>query len=73
MQWTGSHQDLAMQLATVDTVQGNFDDASLTHFGVTTPAQPDQQQLCAWQAGTGSLSARDFWMTACITPGGVLS
>jgi len=35
-QWTGSHHDLAMQPATVETVLGNFDNASLTHFGVTT-------------------------------------
>ena len=35
-QWTGSHHDLAMQPATAETVLGNFADASLTHFGVTT-------------------------------------
>jgi len=36
VQWTGSHHDLAMQPATAESVLGNFDDASLTHFGVTT-------------------------------------
>jgi hypothetical protein len=35
VQWSGSHHDLAMQPATVETVQGNFDDASLTQYGVT--------------------------------------
>ncbi len=35
-QWTGSHHDLAMQPATAATVLGNFDDASLTQFGVST-------------------------------------
>lgn len=35
-QWSGSHHDLAMQPATAATVLGNFDDASLTQFGVTT-------------------------------------
>ena len=35
-QWSGSHHDLAMQPAAGKTVLGNFDNASLTHFGVTT-------------------------------------
>jgi tetratricopeptide (TPR) repeat protein len=35
-QWTGSHHDLAMQEATAGTVLGNFDDASLTHYGITS-------------------------------------
>jgi predicted CXXCH cytochrome family protein len=35
-QWSGSHHDLAMQTANEKTVLGNFDNASLTHFGVTT-------------------------------------
>jgi len=34
--WTGSHHDLAMQPATRETVLGDFDNASLTHFGVTS-------------------------------------
>jgi tetratricopeptide (TPR) repeat protein len=34
--WTGSHHDLAMQEATDKTVLGNFDNASFTHYGVTT-------------------------------------
>ena len=36
MQWTGSHHDQAMQPATAETVLGDFDNAALTHFGVTT-------------------------------------
>jgi hypothetical protein len=35
-QWSGSHHDLAMQTASEQTVLGDFDNASLTHFGVTT-------------------------------------
>jgi len=35
-QWTGSHHDLAMQPATTKTVLGDFDNASLAQFGVTT-------------------------------------
>jgi predicted CXXCH cytochrome family protein len=35
-EWTGSHHDLAMQRADEKTVLGNFDDAKITYFGVTT-------------------------------------
>src|SRR5215813_2020028 len=34
--WRGSHHDLAMQEATESSVLGNFNDASITHFGVTS-------------------------------------
>ena len=34
--WTGSHHDLAMQVATAGTVLGDFDDATFTHHGVTS-------------------------------------
>ena len=34
--WTGSHHDLAMQVATAGTVLGDFDDAVFTHHGVTS-------------------------------------
>ena len=34
MDWKGSHHDLAMDVATEKTVLGDFDDATLTHFGV---------------------------------------
>jgi len=34
--WQGSHHDLAMQVASEETVLGDFDNASLLHFGVTT-------------------------------------
>ncbi len=32
----GSHHDLAMDDATDETVRGNFDDQTLTHFGITS-------------------------------------
>ena len=35
-EWTGSHHDLAMQLATEDTVLGDFNDAIFEDSGVTT-------------------------------------
>ncbi len=34
--WSGSHHDRAMQEATQETVLGDFDDATFTHFGVTS-------------------------------------
>ena len=34
--WSGSHHDLAMQEATAETVLGDFDGATFTHFGVTS-------------------------------------
>jgi predicted CXXCH cytochrome family protein len=34
--WTGSHHELAMQVATADTVLGDFNDASFEYFGSST-------------------------------------
>ncbi len=34
--WKGSHHDLAMQEATVETVLGDFDNATFTHYKVTS-------------------------------------
>jgi predicted CXXCH cytochrome family protein len=34
--WRGSHHDLAMQEATAATVLGDFDDASVTQYGITS-------------------------------------
>jgi predicted CXXCH cytochrome family protein len=34
--WTGSHHDLAMQPADNNTVLGDFNNASMTHYGVTS-------------------------------------
>src|SRR5262249_23395556 len=35
-EWIGSHHDLAMQRADEKTVLGHFNDARITHFGVTS-------------------------------------
>ncbi|HZN34016.1 MAG TPA: multiheme c-type cytochrome, partial [Pirellulaceae bacterium] len=35
-EWRGSHHDLAMDVATDATVLGNFNEATLTHHGVTS-------------------------------------
>jgi predicted CXXCH cytochrome family protein len=34
--WVGSHHELAMQVATADTVLGDFDNTSLDYYGTTT-------------------------------------
>lgn len=34
--WTGSHHDLAMQVATPETVLGDFENATFTHGGITS-------------------------------------
>jgi len=34
IEWLGSHHERAMQIATDKTVLGNFNDTSLTHFGI---------------------------------------
>jgi predicted CXXCH cytochrome family protein len=34
--WVGSHHELAMQVASADSVLGDFDDASFEYFGTTT-------------------------------------
>ena len=35
-EWVGSHHELAMQVATADTVLGDFDDATFDYYGETT-------------------------------------
>src|SRR5215207_9758333 len=34
--WTGSHHDLAMDRATDETVLGDFNNAELSHYGITS-------------------------------------
>src|SRR6516165_885166 len=56
--WNGSHHVLAMQPATTATMLGDFSDASLEHFGVTTTF---------FRAVTGSWSAPMAWTVRCTT------
>jgi len=35
-EWSGSHHDLAMQVAHEKTILADFDNASFTHFGITS-------------------------------------
>jgi hypothetical protein len=43
--WKGSHHALAMQTATTATVLGDFSDAKLEHFGVTTTFYRDGEKF----------------------------
>lgn len=43
--WLGSHHDLAMQAATVQTVLGDFDDREFTHFGNTSTFYRDGERF----------------------------
>lgn len=57
--WSGSHHDLAMQPANEDTVLGDFDQATFTHFGVTsTFFKKDGQYFVNTDGPDGQL--RDF-------------
>jgi predicted CXXCH cytochrome family protein len=54
--WQGSHHDQAMQVASDQTVLGDFDDATLTHFGVTTTfSRKDGRFLVRTDGPDGSL------------------
>ena len=50
--WSGSHHDLAMQVATADTVLGDFANASLTHFGVTSSFFKDNARFMVRTEGS---------------------
>ncbi|MHC4470326.1 MAG: hypothetical protein ACYS99_05120, partial [Planctomycetota bacterium] len=57
--WRGSHHDLAMQEATEETVLGDFDDASFTHFGVeSTFSKRDGKFVVRTEGADGEV--RDF-------------
>lgn len=50
--WRGSQHDLAMQPATAETVLGDFEDASIEHFGVTTTFSRDGDRLMVRSEGS---------------------
>lgn len=57
--WTGSHHDKAMQLATDETVLGDFDDATIEHDGIVSRLFRDGQRFMVHTEGeTGEM--RDF-------------
>ncbi len=53
LQWTDSHHDLAMQATTPETVLGDFNDASLTHFGVTSSFYKSGDRYMVRTEGSG--------------------
>ncbi len=67
--WTGSHHDLAMQVADETTVLGDFDDATFTHFGVTsTFYQRDGKFLVRTDGPDGELREYEVAYTFGVTP-----
>ncbi len=67
--WQGSHHDLAMQPANATTVLGNFDDASFTHFGITsTFYRQDERYLVRTDGADGSLQNFDILYTFGVYP-----
>ena len=53
VQWTGSHHDLAVQRASAATVLGNFDNARLTHFGVSSSFYKLNKSISVWKSANG--------------------
>lgn len=57
--WAGSDHDLAMQVATAETVLGDFDDASFTDAGTTTRFRRDGDRFFVRATGRDG-AERDF-------------
>ncbi len=67
--WSGSHHDLAMDLADDQTVLGDFDGASFTHFGVTsTFFRRDGQFFVRTDGPDGELHDYEIAYTFGVTP-----
>lgn len=59
--WTGSDHDLAMDLATDETVLGNFDNQEFTHFGVTSRMFRDGERFrITTEGASGKLETFDI-------------
>ena len=67
--WTDSHHDLAMQPATPDTVRGNFNSTTFTHFGVTSRFfQRDERFFVNTEGPDGELGDFEVTYTFGIEP-----
>ncbi|HYQ70706.1 MAG TPA: multiheme c-type cytochrome, partial [Gammaproteobacteria bacterium] len=67
--WQGSHHDLAMQPASETTVLGDFDNASLTHFGVTTNFfRKDDKFMVRTEGPDGKQQAYEIAFTFGVAP-----
>ncbi len=55
-EWSGSHHDLAMDLATDDKVLGNFENAELEHYGITSRMfRRDDKYMVHTEGPTGEM------------------
>ena len=67
--YAGSHHDLAMGLATNETVLGDFEDASLTHFGVTSRFyRRDGKFLVSTEGASGAIEEFEVKYTFGVDP-----
>lgn len=67
--WTGSHHDLAMDVASEATVLGDFDDARVTRFGVTsTFSRRDGRYVVRTDGPDGALRDFEIAYTFGVTP-----
>lgn len=67
--WRGSDHDLAMDLATEETVLGDFDDAEFTHYGVTSRMFRDGDRYrITTEAADGSMQTFDVKYTFGVHP-----
>jgi Flp pilus assembly protein TadD len=67
--WSGSHHDLSMQPANRKTVQGDFNNVNVTHFGVTsTFSRKDGQYWVRTEGPDGKLRDYEVKYTFGIEP-----
>ncbi len=67
--WTGSHHDLAMQLAESETVLGNFDNATFDYYGiVSTFYKKDDRFFVNTDGPDGKLSDYEIKYVFGVTP-----
>jgi len=67
--WSGSHHDLAMQPATVETVLGDFDNVSLTHYGVQSSFyRKDDKFMVRTEGADGKLQDYEIKYTFGVDP-----
>ena len=67
--WEGSHHDLAMQVASDETVLGDFGDSEFTHFGVTsTFYKREGQFLVQTEAESGEQQEFEITHTFGVEP-----
>jgi len=68
-QWAGSHHDLAMQPANAETVLGDFDNATLTQYGVTSSFfRKENRFIVRTEGGDGELHDYEIKYTFGVDP-----